>query len=68
LELANKALTEKLIEAEKRSLIQGSADTSTQFTIAALKSENERLVSQIDNLKKTASISSNNTQLQRDLD
>jgi chromosome segregation ATPase len=46
----------------------GSVDTTTQFTIAALRSENERLVSQIDNLKKTASVSSNNSQLQRDLE
>jgi len=66
--LANKAITEKLLEAEKRSLSKSSVDTTTQFTIAALKSENERLVSQIDNLKRSASTVSNNTQLQRDFE
>ena len=38
LDLANKTLTERLVEAEKKSLSKSSVDTTSQFAIAALKS------------------------------
>ncbi len=57
LELTNKTLTERLVEAERKSLSKSSVDTTSQYSIAALKSENERLASQIDSLKKSASVS-----------
>lgn len=55
LELNNQELATRLFEAEKKLLGSSSVDTNSQYTLNALKAENERLVKEIDNLKRNNS-------------
>lgn len=55
LELNNQELATRLFEAEKKLLGSSSVDTNAQYTLNALKSENARLVKEIDTLKRTNS-------------
>lgn len=61
LELAYTQMATKLIESEKVAASKAPIDTASQATIALLRSENERLVKEMDSLKRTTSMSSSSS-------
>ena len=53
MELAYQAITNQLIDMEKSK--PSSIDTTSQATISHIRSENDRLTREIDNLRRNAS-------------